>query len=149
MKESCGLVCCFDCHMKMTFEERLKVKDAFYRLSPTRKWDIHSLVKETEPAERKQGTRQRSFKILRTSGHVKVCRKMFLDTLCISEAMLRTVTKKKQRGGAAAASPYKHGKHGNQRQISDELKKSVIHHLESMPKVPSHYYRCDGSNVAF
>jgi hypothetical protein len=38
-------------------------------------------------------------------------------------------------------SPEQRGKHGNQKKIDPEIKQSVINHINSIPRIESHYCR--------
>ena len=39
IKSGCGSACRYGCHLKLAEDDRLPVKNAFYRLTQTRKWD--------------------------------------------------------------------------------------------------------------
>ena len=54
---------------------------------------------------------------------------------------MKTASRKSSKDAATAASPDKLGKHPNHRVVAEEVKQSVRQHLQSLPKVPSHFCR--------
>ncbi|KAJ8671126.1 hypothetical protein QAD02_002385 [Eretmocerus hayati] len=73
---------------------------------------------------------------------VRVCKKMFLKTLDISDQQIRTARKKKLRcGPTGVIQDDRRGKHTNRIVVSEAAKDSARRHIESFPTMESHYCR--------
>lgn len=70
---------------------------------------------------------------------IRVCKVFFMNTLAISDKTIRTVVKKNsERIGLMQEN---RGKHGNQFQLEAALKDGVKAHINSIPRIESHYCR--------
>lgn len=149
MKPGCGKSCKFACHVKVTEEDRQKVRDAYYkRPSQELKWGFIRLnVKERSPQKVKDKdnpTRKtsRQYYFTLKGKEVRVCQSMFLNTLVISDKVVRTACSKLSDGGKY--SPDKRGgRKGNLK--SEAVVKSISDHIASFPRVASHYCRANSS----
>lgn len=71
---------------------------------------------------------------------VKVCRTLFLSTFGITDSWLKTILRKSKNG--LDISPDKRGKHSNRgNATSQETLASVQEHINSFPRVKSHFLR--------
>ena len=73
--------------------------------------------------------------------NVKVCKKMFLDTLDISETLVFTALDKLTSLGTCDAEGR--GKHFQRGNSKAEEKEIIREHINSFPRVESHYARKD------
>ncbi|KAL4113156.1 hypothetical protein QTP88_016832 [Uroleucon formosanum] len=76
-------------------------------------------------------------------GKIRVCKKMFESTLVISDKVIRNCFNKLNT--AEILEPLNRGKHDNHKQISEEIKKGVLDHIDSFPRISSHYLRAQTS----
>lgn len=80
----------------------------------------------------------------------RVCKKMFFDTLCITDMWLQTIYKKIDNKGTGLIVEDMRGHHNNRpNRISDEIKVSVRNHISVIPTVDSHYVRKRTSKLYF
>lgn len=71
---------------------------------------------------------------------VKVCKTTFLNTFAISDSWIKTILKKTSKG--PDVSPDKRGRHNKRANaISRETIDSIKEHINSFPRVESHYLR--------
>lgn len=68
---------------------------------------------------------------------IRVCKTFSIYTLGILEKMIRTVI---QQGIFAQDC---RGKHGNHRKMDEEILTSIVDHINSIPRIESHYVRKD------
>lgn len=61
-----------------------------------------------------------------------------MATLDINDRVVRTVFNKRELGFVEVD---KRGKHGNHKKIDESIKKSVRDHIQSIPRIESHYIR--------
>ncbi|KAL4100690.1 hypothetical protein QTP88_020724 [Uroleucon formosanum] len=76
-------------------------------------------------------------------GKIRVCKKIFESTLVISDKIIRNCFNKLNTAGILE--PLNHGKHDNHKRISEEMKKGVLDHIDSFPRISSHYLRAQTS----
>lgn len=74
---------------------------------------------------------------------VRVCKTFLINTLGISERAIRTVIGVTLSGTGIAPLEDKRGKHANRKRIDEEILISVRNHINSIPRVDSHYVRKD------
>ena len=75
--------------------------------------------------------------------NVKVCKKMFLDTLDISDRFVAKALTKKNSLGTCDAE--KRGKQSQRTNSKDTEKEEIRRHINSFPRVESHYARKDSA----
>nr|XP_037875673.1 uncharacterized protein LOC119630407 [Bombyx mori] len=68
----------------------------------------------------------------------KVCKKFFLNTLAISETVVRNAVKKSTNGFVQAD---RRGRHEPSNKIAEIVKETVRKHIDNVPKYESHYSR--------
>jgi len=83
------------------------------------------------------------FKDPQTESRIRVCKVFFRNTLGISDRTIRTVIEKRQKTPSTMTlEGEKRGKHGNNgKKISDAVKNAVRQHINSIPRLESHYCR--------
>lgn len=83
-----------------------------------------------------------SFYISKEGHRIRVCKTFLINTLGINERTIRTVIKSKARGTGIVPTDNR-GKHQNHKKIDEEILKSVRDHINSVPRIESHYVRKD------
>lgn len=73
---------------------------------------------------------------------IRVCKTYFKGTLAITDRPIRTVLHKKQKSVSGMISQDLRGKHNNHRKIDSEIKE-IKKHINSIPRIESHYCRKD------
>ncbi|CAG4983658.1 unnamed protein product [Parnassius apollo] len=69
----------------------------------------------------------------------RICKTFFKNTLAINNRPIATVTAKKNQAGTIEEE--KRGKHGKQYKISSDIIKGIKNHIDSIPRIESHYVR--------
>lgn len=73
-------------------------------------------------------------------GSVLVCKKMFLNTLCIKEKFVRVTSSKVNENGVLEEE-NRSGRADSSAEIDSMKRKSVVTYIDRFPGVESHYYR--------
>ncbi|XP_074036389.1 uncharacterized protein [Leptinotarsa decemlineata] len=148
VKEGCGDKCKLKCSENVDLEDRKKMLSDFLTLTDiTRKRDfISKLMDEVKPKycykkDDSHRSANYSYNFIINRNKVKVCKKMFTDTLCISSTFLTTVKKKMSSTGVIE--PDLRGKHLNQPKTDPQTIKDIIDHINSFARIESHYCRSD------
>ena len=141
LRESCNDKCRKKCCATISDAQRQDIFKTFYELGDiTRKREYilrHIVRKESE--RKTEGSRKcySNYYSLTAGGVEKfVCKKFFLNTLCISE---RTAFDKMSAEGMLEGEMR--GRHGTQKIVAELAKAYIRKHIESFPHVPSHYCR--------
>jgi hypothetical protein len=74
---------------------------------------------------------------------IRVCKKYFINSLDESDRQLRTVKKKINLQGFIEKD--RRGKHENRKQVDPTLLQDIKNHINSIPKIESHYLRATSS----
>lgn len=159
MRTGCPPNCRFKCQEKITLEQRTQIFKGYYKLGDkTRQNDyIRDCITVTEPKihtsaeNHKNRTIKYSFKMV-GAPTISVCKKMFLDTLGISERPVRTILKKlekaKKEGGATYYSPDGRGKHAKVNPaVQKKNQDNIMEHIKLFKPVPSHFCRARSKRV--
>lgn len=85
-----------------------------------------------------------AFYVMNNDKKVRVCKTFLINTLGITERTIRTVIQAKVSGTGIAPSDER-GKHNNQNKIPEEILNSIRNHINSIPRIESHYIRKDTS----
>ena len=131
------------CSKNISEELRQKVHDDFYRTkNQCAKWQfIRLLVQAHDPArpndKEDPKRKQRKYHFLIDHQMIEVCQTMFLNTLVISEFMVRTALQKN------IVSPERRGGKRQSREIPSSVTQSIRDHIASFPRVASHYCRAE------
>lgn len=72
---------------------------------------------------------------------IRVCKTYFMNTLSISNTTIATVQNKKSIEGIVVEG--KQGKHQNHKQVNASIKDGIREHINSFPRMPSHYCRAE------
>lgn len=140
------------CDSKITFEERKKLFEYFWKVTTSwsqRRQYIASLV-PTKPKERTRSRKEqdecrRQFNYLYSlplnngKDMVRVCKVMFLNTFCLGEKFVKNAINKRDTGGMVA--PDGRVNVPPHRALPNNVKESVIKHIQSYPSYVSHYCR--------
>ena len=147
--KDCKNNCLFKCQTKITENERNNIFNKYYTLSEhgkrlfilstTRKFNIERHRKnKTDANSRRKQSFVYTFQI--GSNQIPVCKVFYLTTLAISQTPVYTAHNKKDISNIPDTPKVgKHVKH----KIPDEDVNFVKQHIESFPKVESHYCRVD------
>lgn len=80
-----------------------------------------------------------AFYLTRNNKKTRVCKVFFMNTLAISDTVIRTVVKKQSETGVHLKD--NRGKHKNHKTLDSELTGGVKAHINSIPRIESHYCR--------
>nr|CAI5842357.1 unnamed protein product [Callosobruchus analis] len=67
------------------------------------------------------------------------------NTLCINDRLIRTVLSKRDLNHPQFVQEDLRGKHRNHHKLDEEIKDSIRRHIDSVPRIPSHYSRANTS----
>ncbi|XP_071643050.1 uncharacterized protein, partial [Temnothorax longispinosus] len=143
--------CRYKCSERITLMERQKFFNEFWQMGDhNRQWDyidksittIQHRDQSNDGKQRKRGI-ARQYSLIVQTRIIKVCQTMFLATFGISNKWLESIQKKKNLSSTGQIIIADgRGKHLNRpKRIQAEITNSVKNHIESFPKVDSHYCR--------
>ncbi|KAK3918415.1 Neuraminidase, partial [Frankliniella fusca] len=147
----CDASCRNKCQEKVTPDERQDIFNQFWKI-PTQKekWDFIALHLEIQPVKNANDLTKRASSrkyFFRIDGEkVRVCKVMFLDTLDVCDSLVETTVKKLKMGGYI--SPDKRQRHHESSPKVLESRITVREHINSIPRMPSHYNR-EASNKEY
>lgn len=156
MKPPCTQSCRLKCKDKLSETNRLQVFNSFWKLSSVdiKRAFILSMLQERAPkrtisASGSSNGRKRQKSITYSLEIAKirhqVCKTFFINTLCISEQVVKTALLKRNLCGGVDAD--KRGKCTAVKTKDIEARKLINDHIEKLPLLPSHYCRKDSSKV--
>lgn len=136
---------------KVTNEKRSQIFQNFWTdlTWDQKKMFVVNNVEKTEPKRRKTETKEtqksNSFiYYLRVAGQpLRVCKKMFLHTLCIGEWSVRTWCNTENNGMIASSTEVNERRRTSQEPKLCEKRKFLENWFDQLPKIPSHYARAD------
>lgn len=76
---------------------------------------------------------------------LRVCKYFFKSTLGITDRPIRTVLEKQTLFTGGMITNDMRGKHGHHCHVDENVKEGIHRHIESIPKIESHYCRSDTS----
>ncbi|KAJ8868166.1 hypothetical protein PR048_031975 [Dryococelus australis] len=141
---------CSKCRWKCTnnFDEnaRKKLSPKHWQLDYCRQKELlfimfrvyHLKLKEYEQA-RKRKKSSRVYSFVKENVKCHIC-KYFLKTLCISHGPVENALSEANERGAFTGNDQ-HGRHESQKKTKPEVIETVKLHIESFPKMESHYFR--------
>ncbi|CAH0591687.1 unnamed protein product [Chrysodeixis includens] len=158
IRPPCTSTCRLSCSNKFTTEDRDVIFKTYWGLNSfQRQRDfLASCVKQVEPefrtikirkggdVNRKCRKPNTSYFLVNRGSEIKVCKTFLLNTLAISNKPLRTVTENKFASTSVIPTD-KRGKHGKQSKLDAETIQSVRDHINSIPRMESHYIRANSS----
>ncbi|KAE8746061.1 hypothetical protein FOCC_FOCC007184 [Frankliniella occidentalis] len=146
--------CKYECSTKITKEERLKIFTVYNCTlgNKDKQWAYiraHSTSTPVTKSTTARNTPQRKvarkyfFEVSRNGveSNVQVCKVMFMNTLSIWDGVIDSAYKHVNET-TKTPTPDKRGKHANRpRKTTEEQRQSVKTHINSYPRIPSHYVR--------
>lgn len=157
VKPACGEKCRLKCSMKFTEEQRLYIFASYWELGDIEKQRqfIANSIDQIVPKYRYVrigGTRQQrkpnnAFYFKLNEGRVRVCKLFFINTLDINDRPIRTVLKKKNKVCGNLIENDLRGKHNNHHTVDEGIKDGIKAHIDSIPKIESHYLRANTSRL--
>ncbi|CAG4907276.1 unnamed protein product [Colias eurytheme] len=152
MKPPCGEKCKQKCTNKITETQRKEIFDTYWSLGDLqrqREFILRhtSIIKPRYSYKVHNSNRgnNNAFYLSVDGERIRVCKQFFKATLAISDRPIRTVFEKSQPSGSMELD--KRGKHNNHHAIDPAIKEGVKRHLDSIPKIESHYCRADSKRV--
>lgn len=156
IRPPCTETCRIHCSERVTEELRQQFFNKYYSVSSNRqKWEFLLRYTRSDGVDRKKENSRRhcsrkyfigteNFTHAGEEFH-KVCKKMFLNTLCISDNVVRTAHEKIQNKNGVVSQDMRGGHVRIESQVKQTQKEWVHKHINSFPKVSSHYVRarCD------
>lgn len=152
MKNGCES-CRLKCQNKFSKDQRLAIFKTYWNLGDinrqrdfilrhiTVKDPKQRRVRESKGCENMSNRKHTVFYFLTFEGQLeKVCQKFFLDTLSISNQVVKTVIAKRDPL-KSTVNADKRGKNACTRKIPRSVEKSVIDHIKSFQTIESHYCR--------
>lgn len=149
MKPTCPDKCILSCSKKFSDEFRSQQFKEY--------WDLGNLQRQRDflgscieqlvlKYRRISSARPRNpncaFYLHKNGEKIRVCKTFLVNTFGISEKMIRTVIQSKVSEQGIIKEDLR-GKHGNHQRMNEEVLKSVFDHINSIPRVESHYVRKD------
>ena len=143
--KTCKENCKYKCNAKLTFEQRIFIKQSYYNMDKDRQnfFIVSSTRCNITARQTKKGFSKRHYSFqyffVEANEEIRVCKTFWIQTLCISQKIIYNVHEKKDplTGTPKADMRDKHTK----RVVTDEIKNKVNHFISSFPTVDSHYCR--------
>ena len=151
LKKGCEGKCKLKC--SISEEARTKLFDNFWKLGniTSQREFINRNTSPVKPKYRRTKPNSKkslnmSYSFIVNGEKIKVCKKMFMATLGVGNTMISTAFSKSKDGFIEGE---KRGKHGKQKKLSPETKEGVRIHINSIPRIESHYVRADTKHEYF
>lgn len=145
----CTEKCRLACFNKFSQEQRQVIFDQYWKLGnlEQQRAFIAASIEPVKPKYRytrmeNQRNFNQAFYFSIQDAKIRVCKLFFKNTLGINDRPIRTVMKKKNNGFIELES---RGKHSNHFKVNPEIKHSVRRHINSIPRMESHYLRANTS----
>lgn len=149
LKPPCGDKCKMECSTKIHEDCRKKIFANYWGLGDItlQRNFINSSTKAIVPAFRFSGKEKprgynNAYYFDVDNEKIRVCKKFFMNTLDINDRVIRTVFQKRDLGFIEIE---KRGKHGNHKKVDESIKQAVRDHINSIPRIDSHYIRKNSS----
>lgn len=147
IKPPCPEKCILGCNKKFCEEFRMTIFQDYWNLaSLQRQRDfLGSCIERLELSYRRISAanprnQNCAFYLQNDGKRVRVCKLFLMNTLGLSERTLRTVIKSKVSGSGIIPEDHR-GKHNNHKKTSEEILNSIRIHIDSIPRIESHYVR--------
>lgn len=146
IKPPCNEKCRLKCAEKITEDDRKAIFQAY--------WDLKDINRQRDMINKSMTAIQRKYKYsnaekprnpnqafyFTVNGEKKrVCKVFFMNTLDINGRVIQTVLEK--RTDVDTITEDNRGKHGKHKKLPAEVKEGVRKHIESIPRIESHYLR--------
>ena len=143
VKHGCN-ICKKECQMKINNECRQKIFKSFWELGDvdSQREFISRTVRQVECKRSKKNSRKQSsfsYSFFIDKIQIDVCKKFYLDTLDIGQALVYGALKKVDSVGNIKKD--QRGLHKSRKRLSFEAQDFIEDHIKSFPTVPSHYCR--------
>jgi hypothetical protein len=136
--------CRFKCTIKISEDDRKKIFESYYKLaSYERQRDfVCQMITSVTPV-RSSGKKKISHQYYLPLGETRqrVCRDFFVKTLNISNKLIQYNMHKKQNGSRVGVDGR--GRQASGNKTKEEILQGVRNHIDSFPKMESHYSRRD------
>ncbi|XP_072375150.1 uncharacterized protein [Diabrotica undecimpunctata] len=149
LKPPCGEKCKLQCSQKIDEQQRLNIFNDYWGLQDLEKQrhyissnmqSINPRYKYSNAANPRNPNNAYSFII--DNKTVRVCKYFFLATLSINNRVIQTVLKKqKVCESGKIVETDKRGTHNNHYKVDEEIKSEIRSHINSIPRIDSHYCR--------
>ncbi|CAH1171175.1 unnamed protein product [Phaedon cochleariae] len=146
MGATCSEKCRIKCSTRLNDSKRQEIFDYYWKLGDInlQRNFVNSCMSEINPTYRNSkpgSTRSKNYKysFLIDDAGVQVCKTFFKNTLGINNRTIFTTTKKKDHQGIIERD--RRGTHTQHKKIPDNIKSDILRHIESFPRVNSHYCR--------
>ena len=150
VKPSCPATCRLKCAERVSEETRKNIFTKFWNLGDLHKQRlfVNSCLKQVVPRYQYTNARRprqsnRAFYLTINNEKIRVCKVFFKNTFDITERMIRTVIAKSDEKGFVEHD--KRGQHNHHNQIDPELLEDIRSHINSIPRIESHYLRANTS----
>lgn len=148
VKPPCPEKCRLKCNEKISEDERALIFTQFWQLEYINKQRlfIKSSTEDVTPrykytnVERPRNN-NKAFYFSVEKKRIRVCKLFFRNTLDITDRMIRTTTAKIDQNGFV--NDDCRGKHSNHREIDKQLLQDIKDHIDSIPRIKSHYLRAN------
>ena len=155
VKQPCENKCRLKCSEIISEEQRQQTFDSYWALKTIEKQRqfISNSTKAVEPKYRlikKESSRRprinnNAFYFQIGEKNVRVCKVFFRNTLDINDRNIRTVIEKKSKTLTGILEDDQRGKHKNHPTVDLEILNGIKEHINSIPRIESHYTRADSS----
>lgn len=146
LKTPCNNSCRLKCYDVFTHEERERIFNSFWNIGNNNRQRqfISSNIDTVTPKYRypkDNSTRScnQAYFLVKNITKVRVCKQFFMATLDIGDSMIRTTLKKRDDNGIVDID--RRGKHENHKKLAPILIEAVKSHIDSIPRIESHYLR--------
>lgn len=152
---ACTDKCRLACSSHFTEEKRMQIFHSYWELGSVERHRgfLNSCIRPLEIASRRIKINRRyprqcnsAFYLLNEGKSFRVCKTFLMNTLGISPRTIRTVIDAMKLHDGIIPEDNR-GKHGNQCKLDNDMIKAVKEHIESIPKVESHYLRANTSRL--
>lgn len=146
LQAPCTDSCRYKCCSGFSQEERQGILEAFWKIGDNARQRqfisahiIDIIPKYRYPKDSSKRSCNQSFFLPKNKDKLRVCKRFFMATLNIGDTMIRTTLKKKDANGIVEQEMR--GKHGNHNKLDHSLIDGVKNHINSIPRIESHYLR--------
>lgn len=150
LKEPCSEKCRLKCTTKINRDSRYELFRKFWDLGDLAKQrafisasmiDVQPKYKYTNSERPRNNNKTFHFTVDNTM--IRVCKTFYKATLDISNRMILT-TQNKIKDNDFSLNDFR-GRHQNHKKIDPELRAAIIQHINSIPKIESHYVRASST----
>lgn len=141
--------CRLKCSLKLSEEQRKTIFNEYWGMADLQKQRmfVASSITQIKPryrylnAERQYRGFNNAFHFKIKDTNIRVCKIFFMATLGINSRIIRTVLQKQEGSLTGVLQGESRGKHNNHSSTSEEIKADAKHHIQSIPRIDSHYCR--------